>query len=426
MFQKFFILKADSGFLGGNPLKTEDRSLDIRIKENRYGFRQEDLLEIGKRANNPKRNFLFISRLLGKHIIVRADMVKATGILLASLKYTDLKNDGIVDYIKGKTDDITKELDQQTKKKHNVLVIGFAETATGLGMGAASAIRGCTYQTTTREPIAGLKNMLEFREEHSHAEEHKCFSLIDSDFSKYDEIILVDDEITTGRTMLNLISDMEKRYGVKKYSILTILDWRGKNDLLRYEEFIQKRNVDIQVHSVMSGSFESHDSTIYKRQEAELLPLLPGMPFMNAMKKVRLDSVDKYDHVTVGERYFRDSGRFGVRQKNIRALEKTCMEISKRLYRKYGKKVLVIGHGENIYIPSRVAAYMGADFKTTTRSPICPDGKTIKETACFFDRGTKYYFYNKTEIEKKYDRVILLTEQPLGVKLCENMEALSI
>lgn len=400
----------------------------VEIRENKYRFRQENLFRIGRRANNPKRNFLFISRLLGKHIIVKADMVKAAGVLLASLKYTDLKNSQIVDYIKGKTASITKELNQQTKKKHKVLVIGFAETATGLGMGAASVIRGCTYQITTREPIQNLENKLEFREEHSHAEEHKCFSIIDTDFSQYDEIILVDDEITTGRTMLNLISDMEHRYGIKKYSILSILDWRGEKDLIKYREFEQKRKTDIQVYSLMSGTAINNDSTVCENNECLVpLPKTMGTPFMDAFEKIQLKTCDVYGKIHEDEKYFRDSGRFGVRQKNIRALEKTCRKISAQLKKQPGERILVIGHGENIYIPSRVAAYLGADFRTTTRSPICPDGEIIKECAYFNDRqGERYYFYNRTEIETVYDRVIFLTEQPLNVKLCNNMEALNI
>ncbi|WP_297438119.1 TRSP domain-containing protein, partial [uncultured Clostridium sp.] len=91
------------------------------------------------------------------------------------------------------------------------------------------------------------------------------------------------------------------------------------------------------------------------------------------------------------------------------------------------KKVLVLGHGENIYIPSRVASYIKGDvkFKTTTRSPIyCKeeDGYPIKEKHAFYDRGVKYYFYNKAEIESIYDKVVFLTETDLNIKLTDNIE----
>ena len=90
------------------------------------------------------------------------------------------------------------------------------------------------------------------------------------------------------------------------------------------------------------------------------------------------------------------------------------------------EKILVLGHGENIYIPCRIASYIKGDvyFKSTTRSPIyCEDvdGYPIKEKHIFYHKGVKYYFYNKSEIEKKYDKVILITEDDLNIKLTNNM-----
>ena len=39
--------------------------MKFEIKNNKHNFKINDLIEIGKRTNNPKRNFLFISKLLG-------------------------------------------------------------------------------------------------------------------------------------------------------------------------------------------------------------------------------------------------------------------------------------------------------------------------------------------------------------------------
>ena len=95
------------------------------------------------------------------------------------------------------------------------------------------------------------------------------------------------------------------------------------------------------------------------------------------------------------------------------------------------EKILVLGHGENIYIPCRIASYINGDvyFKSTTRSPIyCEniDGYPIKEKHVFYHKGVKYYFYNKSEIEKKYDKVILITEDDLNIKLTNNMIAVRV
>lgn len=91
----------------------------------------------------------------------------------------------------------------------------------------------------------------------------------------------------------------------------------------------------------------------------------------------------------------------------------------------------MLGHGENIYIPSRIAEYIRGEvyYRSTTRSPIyCSDeeGYPIKESHIFYHKGIKYYFYNKSNIEKEYDFVILITEDDLNIKLTNNMIIIKI
>ena len=60
-------------------------SVDINIRENKYNLNLDDLIIMGKRINNPKRNFLFISKVLGKHIEVKPSICKEIGLKLARL-----------------------------------------------------------------------------------------------------------------------------------------------------------------------------------------------------------------------------------------------------------------------------------------------------------------------------------------------------
>ena len=96
--------------------------MDIKVKENRYNINLDDLIVLGKRINNSKRNFLFISKVLGKHIEVKPNICKEIGVKLASLIYGQ-DNDKI-----------------PYEDKEKICVLGFAETATGLGMAVAIAI----------------------------------------------------------------------------------------------------------------------------------------------------------------------------------------------------------------------------------------------------------------------------------------------
>ena len=60
-------------------------SVEISIRENKYNLNLDDLIIMGKRINNTKRNFLFISKVLGKHIEAKPNACKEIGLKLAGL-----------------------------------------------------------------------------------------------------------------------------------------------------------------------------------------------------------------------------------------------------------------------------------------------------------------------------------------------------
>lgn len=404
----------------------------VIIKDNKFNFELDDLMALAHRANNPKRNFLFVSKLLGKHIEVKPNVCKATGRLLASLVY---KSDSIdfnvtTGIIKGHALDdeiVLKELNTPIKTREKAFVLGFAETATGLGMAVASSIEGCYYQTTTREDITEIKNILSFEEEHSHATNHKCFSLDETAMITADRIILVDDEITTGNSMRNLIRELSKITPVKKYTILSILDWRTSEYRKNMDLLEEELQIDVEVLSIISGSVEVCDNSVYVDSEPKEL-----------VGEIKIDKILRMDRFNVAttngvKSYYKNSGRFGVEYKDIASLEDRCKSIAELINKELNNndRVLVMGHGEDIYIPSRVAAYINGDvkFKTTTRSPIyCEDkeGYPIKTKHFFKDNGVTYYLYNKHEIERNFDKVILLAEGDFNIKLTDNIKVLKI
>ena len=231
-----------------------------RVIENRYNIPEELLFCIGKRENNEKRNFLFISKLLGKHLSVNPDVVKSTGFLLSSLKYR-FNNTSYISCIKG----IGKPSFKEYALDKDILVIGFCETATALGMSVAASIYGSSYITTTRETIQNIKQLLRFEEPHSHASTHCMYS--DSiDLNKFKEIILVDDEITTGISLLNLIKEIVKNSSVRKFSIMTILDWRNEQMKDNFRKYVSETGIEINTYSLLSGYVLEDNITIYKNK----------------------------------------------------------------------------------------------------------------------------------------------------------------
>jgi orotate phosphoribosyltransferase len=409
-----------------NKNENKNKSIDIDIVENPYNLKLNNLITLGKRANNEKRNFLFISKVLGKHLEVIPDICRAIGFILASKIYGKSEHtEQLIKFLNNPEEyknEAKKAMKEPYEVKENICVLGFAETATGLGMAVASAIKGAYYLTTTREDILDIKSLLNFEEEHSHATTHKCFVVDKDKVVDADRIILVDDEITTGKSMVNIIENLEETTNVKKYTVLSILDWRGKEHKELFDKVCKERSIQIEVVSLISGNITVNDKTIlYDGGEAVL---------EESTEVINIDALERFDRETSrGKKsYFKNSGRFGMEYSCIEDLEDKCKDAALKIQHMLGdsKKTLVLGHGENIYIPSRVAAYLDGDiyFKSTTRSPIyCADEEIypIKEKHSFSHEGVKYYLYNKKDIEKQYDKVVLITESDLNIKLTDNL-----
>ena len=151
-------------------------------------YSEAGLMRIAKRVNNTKRTYLLVNPLQAKHIPVSPskalDMMGCLGDKLVK-KYPDTR-----------------------------LVIGFAETATAAGAAVASCFpHDCVYLPTTREDIPGVTDWVLFSEEHSHATEQKlCGEHLAGWIADTPSVIFVDDEISTGKTLLNMIRKLQEQY----------------------------------------------------------------------------------------------------------------------------------------------------------------------------------------------------------------------
>ena len=184
-------------------------------------FPAEVLLGFGAR-NNLKRGFLFVSRVLGKHIAVAPSTMRLVHQELAS-----------------------KIVGQEESVGGSGVVIGMAETATGLGFGIFEQLQliPCrlqwqAYFQTTRYPhhadvLTESPNRLDFEEQHSHATKlHlELPPVTDSRYqllTQAESVCLVDDEISTGRTFYNLLRALRRINPSLKYVfIATLTDLSG-------------------------------------------------------------------------------------------------------------------------------------------------------------------------------------------------------
>lgn len=160
-------------------------------------------IKIAKRLNNNKRGYLIVNANQGKHLPVSP--VKAI--------------------------DMFSKLAKILKKEYQnerLLLIGFAETATAIGSYVAIEINSL-YIQTTREEMPGLEYLF-FSEEHSHATEQKLIKNdIDNVINKIDRIIFIEDEVTTGKTIRNIIDVIKNKYENNiMFSVASIIN--GMND----------------------------------------------------------------------------------------------------------------------------------------------------------------------------------------------------
>ena len=134
--------------------------------------------------------------------------------------------------------------------------IGFAETATALGHAVFSTFENnAKYIHTTREQINERTSIINFEEEHSHATSHRVYARDLQFFQDDSEVVLVDDEITTGKTAINIIQTITAAYPSKKvFTVVSILDWRSAEHRQRYRQLEQELEITIHAVTLIDGA----------------------------------------------------------------------------------------------------------------------------------------------------------------------------
>lgn len=169
-------------------------------------------VQIAKRERNNKRGFLIVNPDLGKH--VPQEPQKILNLF-----------------------DKTAALFPNGWEPKHTLVIGFAETATALGLHYACK-NHCRYMQTTRESVPGEQEYLYFSEEHSHATaQYILKNSFMSHLETINHIMFVDDEITTGKTVLNAIAAIQKECRKEfQYGVTSVINSMTTEQYNSYQE----------------------------------------------------------------------------------------------------------------------------------------------------------------------------------------------
>ena len=374
-------------------------------------YQLEDLLGFAQRIN-PKRAFLFVSKVLGRHIPVAPSTMRHA--------FTDLAN--LV------PDDLPEP----------ILVIGMAETAVGLSAGVHQALQ-------TRYPEALLLNstrhaqhddshdksshslLTTFSEDHSHASQHLIYQSADrvtqAQLLASKTLIMVDDEASTGNTCVNVVTALRNAGldQLEQVHLTTLVDWSLNQE--RHQDTadsddavsdqIAKRlpNIKFQRHHLLSGAWTWTDAP---NPEPITMPSVDTTEAGSHMlgdtgnwgRFPTLDSTDGFENYLL---------KF---QTAFKVFNKQAQSEKEQFDKKQlPQRILVLGSNEFVWLPFLLAEWLETqtqnstvNFSALTRSPIALGG-AIKKMLSFSDNyglGMTNFAYNVEPND--WDLIVLCVE----------------
>ena len=364
-------------------------------------YTEAELVRIAKRENNTRRKYLVVNRVQGKHIPVSP---KEALQMFRSLA----------------------ELIKEAYPSERLLMVGFAETATAIGAAVAIECQAA-YMQTTREVIDGV-DYLYFSESHSHATEQKLVKTdLDKIIGKTDRIVFIEDEVTTGNTILNIVRLIQKTYAQPvSFAVASILNGMNEEALENY------KNLKIPVHYLVKTAHDTYteiaeqyqaDGTCHictkpqekeVEQQKEVQQQIEMQQTKEAQQPIEVQEISGWINAR----------RLHTADTYKQACEQLWQEIQQKYgYTKYtketetGRRILVLGTEEFMY----PALYVGAKLEeagytvrmhATTRSPIAVSKEekyplhTRYELASLYDKNRTTFVYDLAE----YEEVLVLTD----------------
>ncbi|KPI14118.1 phosphoribosyltransferase [Streptomyces mirabilis] len=327
--------------------------------------RLSDLLGLALRRN-PRRAHLLVSNVLGKHVPQSPSVVYGHGFALGRR---------------------VREL-LGAEDAGAAVVLGYAETATGLGHCVADGVGLAPYLHSTRRPVPGVDTAGGFEESHSHATSHLLLPENPALLAGAGPLVLVDDEFSTGNTVLNTIRDLHARYPRDRYVVVALVDMRSAADLGRLAEFATEIGARVDLVAAARGTVNLPEGVLEKGQalvaEHETTEATRTTENTETTKTAE-PAYSRPGHpgaarVELGwPRGLPDGGRHGFTPGQRIRLDAALPAMAARVAEALpegARRVLVLGFEELMYAPLRLARELEqvvsaeVRYSTTTRSPV--------------------------------------------------------
>ncbi|WP_067397432.1 phosphoribosyltransferase [Streptomyces sp. F-3] len=324
-----------------------------------------DLLGLALRRN-PKRAHLLVSHVLGKHVPQSPSVVYDHGLVLGR-RIRDLLG---------------------REEAERAVVLGYAETATGLGHAVADGLGTAPYLHSTRRPVPGIAPAGGFEESHSHATSHLLLPEDPGLLASPGPLVLVDDEFSTGNTVLNTIRALHARHPRRRYVVAALVDMRAPSDAARLDAFAREIGARVDLIATASGTVRlpadvlERGRRLVARHEAGAAEERPGKAAgpRGAAEAPREHARGRVGRVELGwPRGLPDGGRHGFTPAHRQRLEQALPAMAARVAEALpdgARRVLVLGFEELMYAPLRLARELERTvaaevrYSSTTRSPV--------------------------------------------------------
>lgn len=356
-----------------------ENKIKSRESEAVMEYTERELAAVAKRENNSRRKYLVVNPLQGKHVPVSPRRALQMFACLADL--------------------LRREYEEE-----RLLLIGFAETATAVGAAVAGKL-GALYIQTTREQIEGV-HYFYFSEQHSHATEQKLVKEdLDQAVEHVDRIVFIEDEITTGNTILNIIKLLDQAYpGRLRFSAASLLNGMDESCEKAYEDR------EIRLHWLLKICHDDYEKRADAfSEDGKYHKCDIGIP-KRIPKEYRIFGCQNARRLTEGKAYHAACERMG-------------REVLEQQPSAAGRHILVIGTEEFMYpalILGELLEKEGALVRchSTTRSPIAVSSAPAYplheryELRSLYDRQRKTFLYELAE----YEEVFVVTDAEEGEK----------
>ncbi|MDT3398022.1 phosphoribosyltransferase [Streptomyces sp. B1866] len=319
--------------------------------------------------DNPRRAHLLVSTVLGKHVPQRPAEVYGAGLRLGR-RVRDLLGE---------------------EAAARAVVVGYAETATGLGHSVADGLGHAPYLHSTRRPVPGVAPAGGFEEEHSHATSHLLLPEDPGLLGGDGPLVLVDDEFSTGTTVLNTIADLHRRHPRDRYVVVALVDTRSPRDRDRLAARAAALGARVDLVALATGTVRLPEGVLERGQELVARYAPEAAAVADSPPGGVLEATRPVRRVDLGwPEGLPDGGRHGFTPAHRARLEAALPAMAARVAEALApgapggtagtepaaRRVLVLGCEELMYAPLRIAealdAAVGAEvrYSTTTRSPV--------------------------------------------------------